>query len=205
MVREEMRKQVFIVTGASGCGKTTTLEFLRSAWGYRFHHEAHLQVIADLGKKAEGHPLTSRFKRIEEEGHFCPMCNPMGFANLVLKKQLEIESEVEDGDLIERGYVDAMEYCRRNSRREGCEFKYGKEAFSLYAEVFLMDVVPAVQKAKWGKSKEERIREGYAINQRLKESYEQEGFPVFVVPPGSVEERARLIHQRLFNKTAQRS
>ncbi|MDP2908190.1 MAG: hypothetical protein Q8N77_00105, partial [Nanoarchaeota archaeon] len=73
--------------------------------------------------------------------------------------------------------------------------KHGK--FADYAYVFLFDVMPSLQVPKWGKSLEERLEEAKEINKTLFGMYSNKGYDIFVVPAGSVQERAKTVHEKV--------
>jgi hypothetical protein len=236
---------VSIATGAFDCGKTTTLEWLRAHHGLRIHAEAHLQALAALGPRCEGHPPNASFTRIEDPAHLCPMCRPWAFAELVLDEQRSIERAAEPGDLLERGYLDPIEMLLRNTDaaddapRPDCFHARGNRPYSAfglragslrvpqadcfhargnrpysafglragslcvprpdwtpitrYARVFLFEVMPQLQRPRWGKGIAQRTHEAVAINRRLERLYRNAGYEVIHVAPASVEARADLL------------
>jgi predicted ATPase len=190
-----LQKRIYIVTGAFSCGKTTTLQCLQKLFDYTIFREAHLLVLDELGVRADGHPIDHPITPITNSEHFCPMCNPLEFAQMVLKKQQYTESIAPDGSLIERGFIDPVEYFLRNTGFEAFPDQTLKEKFHPYEKVFLFDVIPDVQVAKWGKSREERIELAYHINDRLYRMYKQKGFNVYFIEKASVEKRARSVHE----------
>src|SRR5262249_4990869 len=107
--------RLFAAVGAFGCGKTTTLRYLAERYGYRLHQEAHNDVLAMLGDRMAGHPPDQGYTPIDDPWHFCPMCRPVAFCDMVLARQAEIERGAVSGDLVEHGWLDAVEYCCRNA------------------------------------------------------------------------------------------
>jgi predicted ATPase len=186
-------KHVAIVTGAFDCGKTTTLEWLRDHHGVRIHSEAHLRALALLGERTAGHPPDQGFVRIDDPAHFCPMCHPWEFAELVLAEQREIEIVARDGDVLERGYLDPIEMFLRNTRASDDAPRPSWTPVARYRRVILFEVMPELQRPRWGKPAAQRVAEAVAINERLARHYRAAGFEVVAIPPGTVEYRAALL------------
>jgi predicted ATPase len=181
-------KHVTVVTGAFDCGKTTTLEWLRDHHGVRIHDEAHLRALALLGDRTRGHPPDRGFARIDDPTHFCPMCRPWAFAELVLAEQRSIELAADEGDVLERGYLDPIEMLLRNTSDDGPRPDWTTVA--RYRRVILFEVMPELQRPRWGKPVGQRIAEAVAINERLARLYCAAGFEVVAISPGTVVHRA---------------
>jgi predicted ATPase len=178
---------VFVATGAFDCGKTTTLEWLRDHHGVRIHPEAHLRALARLGQRTAGHPPGQPFSAISDPEHFCPMCRPWEFAQLVLDEQRDIELAAQPGDLLERGFLDPIEMLLR---RTGAPEHPSWRPIARYVRVLSFDVMPQLQAPRWGKSAEQRTRDAIAINERLDHMYRAAGFEVVHIEAGSVDARA---------------
>ncbi|WP_437976170.1 ATP-binding protein [Sorangium sp. So ce295] len=191
-----MGKPLFVATGAYSCGKTTTLRHLASTRGYRIHGEAHRRVLDELGARTHGHAPDAPFRPIDTPEHLCPMCRKREFAALVLETQKAIEVDAREGDWLERGYLDPVEYYLRTSGEAEYPWREGEPAFERYALVFLFAVMPELQEPRWGKSREARAADAERINQRLGALYRAAGFEVIDVGPGTVEERAELLASR---------
>lgn len=189
-------KRVTVVTGAFDCGKTTTLEWLRDHHGVRIHDEAHLRALALLGDRTRGHPPDQGFSRIDDPAHFCPMCRPWEFAELVLAEQRAIELAARDGDVLERGYLDPIEMLLRNTNAS----EHPRwTPVARYRRVILFEVMPALQRPRWGKAAAQRIAEARTINLRLAQLYQAAGFELLTIPAGPVERRAELLLAALYN------
>lgn len=181
---------VVVVTGAFDCGKTTTLAWLRDHHGLRIHDEAYLHALAGLGERKLGHPPDQGFSRIDDPAHFCPMCRPLEFAELVLEQQRRIERSAMPGDLLERGYLDPIEMLQRT----GGEVAWPSwTPIARYAQVLVFAVMPELQRPRWGKSAAQRVAEAQAINARLERLYRTSGHAPIVIEPGTVEARARRV------------
>lgn len=191
------RTQVTVVTGAFDCGKTTTLEWLRDHHGVRIHDEAHLRALARLGDRTSGHPADRGFSRIDDPGHFCPLCRPWEFAELVLAEQRTIEIAARDGDVLERGFVDPIEMFLRNTRSPDDAPRPSWTPVARYRRVIVFEVMPELQRPRWGKPVAQRVAEAIAINQRLARMYRAAGFEIVTIPPGPVERRAATLLAQL--------
>ena len=194
-----MTKHVYVFTGAFDCGKTTTMRHLVDHFDYRMHDEAHTSVLGALGNQTLGHPPNQPFRPIEDDSHVCPMCRPRHFTSLVLERQQAIEGMARGGDLLDRGYVDALEYYERSTRRDAPLNwnTWSWNTVSNYRLVFLFEEIPAVQRARWGKTRAERVKLARHINARLAAKYRLLGHRVIDVPRDSVSARAQLIHERI--------
>jgi predicted ATPase len=188
-------KRVTVVTGAFDCGKTTTLEWLRDHHGVRIHGEAHLRALVSLGERTAGHPPDRSFSRIDDPTHFCPMCRPWEFAELVLAEQRAIEIAARDGDVLERGWLDPIEMLLRNTKADddaSCPWP-SWTPIARYRQVIVFEVMPELQRPRWGKPAAQRVAEAIAINERLARLYRAERFEIVAIPPGTVEHRAGLL------------
>jgi len=185
---------LFAAVGSYSCGKTTTLRYLAEHYGHGVHEEAHNQVLAVLGRRMDGHPPDQGYTRIDAPGHFCPMCQPVAFCDMVLARQAAIEAAAAPGDFVDHGWLDAVEYCCRNAGLDALPVDPTRPRFAPYALVFLFAVVPGAQQPRWGKPVAQRIAECEAINARLAALYRSHGMTVVEVPADSVERRAARIH-----------
>lgn len=190
-------KRVTVVTGAFDCGKTTTLEWLRDRMGVRIHGEAHLRALASLGDRKRGHPPDQPFSRIDDPAHACPMCRPWEFAELCLAEQRAIETAAADGDLLERGYLDPIEMFLRNTNASDDAPRPSWTPVARYRRVILFEVMPELQRPRWGKPAAQRVVEAMAINERLARMYRAAGYELRSIPGGSVEQRARMLAREL--------
>jgi predicted ATPase len=181
---------VFVATGAYACGKTTTLEWLREHHGVRIHTEAHLRALARLGERTDGHSPGAEFSPIDDPDHFCPMCRPWAFAELVLDEQRNIELAAQPGDLLERGFIDPIEMLLRRTGATDDAPRPAWQPTARYVRVLSFDVMPQLQASRWGKSAVQRSAEAMAINQRLDRMYRAAGCEVVHIDAGSVEARA---------------
>ncbi|KIG18590.1 hypothetical protein DB30_00275 [Enhygromyxa salina] len=184
---------VYIATGAYDCGKTTTLEWLRTNHRISIHAEAHLRALASLGSRTAGHPPNAGFTAIEDPAHLCPMCRPWQFAERVLDHQRDIERAAGPGHLLERGYLDPIEMLLRTTHAADDAPRPAWTPITRYAAVFLFEVMPQLQRPRWAKSAAQRTTEAIAINHRLERLYRSAGYDVIRVPPASVETRARAL------------
>lgn len=186
--------RLFAAVGSYSCGKTTTLRYLAEHYGHGVHEEAHNQVLAVLGQRMDGHPPDQGFTRIDDPVHFCPMCRPVEFCDMVLARQAAIETAAAPGDFVDHGWLDAVEYGCRNAGLVTLPANPARPRFAPYALVFLFAVVPEAQRSRWGKPVEQRITECEAINRRLAAMYRSHGMTVVEVAADSVERRAARIH-----------
>ncbi|PRQ08267.1 AAA family ATPase [Enhygromyxa salina] len=184
---------VYIATGAFDCGKTTTLEWLQTHRTITIHAEAHLRALASLGTRSAGHPPNTAFTPIEDPDHLCPMCCPWRFAELTLDHQRDIERAAQTGHVLERGYLDPIEMLLRNTNAADDAPRPAWTPITRYAKVFLFEVMPQLQRPRWGKSAAQRAAEAVAINRRLERLYLHAGHDVTRIAPASVEVRASVL------------
>lgn len=194
---------MFVATGAASVGKTTTMAWIAQRTGQVLHGEAHRHVLATLGERSAGHPPDQGFSRIEDPNHFCPACHPRDFCEQVISHQQQVERTARLGDILDRGICDPIEFYLRHSgvaladlsRREVLD-KWIDPRWQpqcTYARVFLFEVMPELQFARWGKSVEERIAEAQEIERRLAVLYRMMGHEVVRIPPAPVAERAAMV------------
>jgi predicted ATPase len=181
---------VIVVTGAFDCGKTTTLEWLRDHHGLRIHGEAHLRALASLGDRTLGHPPDRGFYQLDDPEHLCPMCRPWEFAERVLTEQRAIEAVARAGDLLERGHLDPIEMLLRRTGAADSAPRPSWTPVARYRRVILFEVMPELQRSRWGKPVAQRVDEAVAINERLARLYRAAGYELVTVAAGSVEDRA---------------
>jgi predicted ATPase len=181
---------VFVATGAFDCGKTTTLEWLREHHGIRIHAEAHVCVLARLGERTAGHPPGEPFSQISNPDHFCPMCRPWEFAEMVLDEQRNIELAALPGDVLERGFVDPIEMLLRRTSAPDDAPRPAWRPIARYLRVLSFDVMPQLQRPRWGQTADQRVEQARAINLRLDRMYRAAGCEVVHIDAGSVEARA---------------
>jgi predicted ATPase len=182
--------EVFVATGAFDCGKTTTLEWLHDHHGVRIHAEAHLRALARLGERRAGHLPGQPFSAISHPDHFCPMCRPWEFTQLVLDEQRSIELSAQPGDLLERGFVDPIEMLLRRTDAPDDAPRPAWQPIARYVRVLSFDVMPQLQSPRWGRSAQQRTRDAIAINERLDRMYRAAGCEVVHIRAGSIEARA---------------
>lgn len=177
-----------IITGAFDCGKTTLINELKRL-GFKTHIEAPKLVMQRIGDRTKGHDANRPLEPILSKNHFCPVCNPEEFTKMCLDKQYDIENEaVGHVHIYERGFVDILEFYNRITGKKWSEYTKGE-----YDKVFLLDVLPEQQVAKWGKSKEERTIEALQINRRVKNMYNSMGYNIIKIHEDTVENRVKMI------------
>jgi predicted ATPase len=181
---------VFVATGAFDCGKTTTLEWLREHHGIRIHAEAHVCVLGRLAERTAGHPPGEPFSQISDPDHFCPMCRPWEFAEMVLDEQRNIELAALPGDVLERGFVDPIEMLLRRTSAPDDAPRPAWRPIARYLRVLSFDVMPQLQRPRWGQTADQRVEQARAINLRLDRMYRAAGCEVVHIDAGSVEARA---------------
>ncbi len=192
-----MRKPLFVATGAFDTGKTATLDHLSERYGIRVYDEVYLEVLRELGERTLGHPADRPFERLESAAHFCPLCRPGPFRDRVLRKQQALEARCPPYALLERGYVDPWEMFTRNTGAPPRIPVHEKARYADYATVFLFEVMPELQRPRWGKPAARRVEEALRITHRLRRLYREQGFAVLAVPPGTIADRAVLIAESI--------
>lgn len=184
-----MRPRLYAAVGAFGCGKTTTLVHLARHHGIGIHAEAHNAVIAELGPRTAGHAEQAPWSRIDDPDHLCGICTPAAFGQRVLERQAAIEDAAADGEFVDHGWLDAIDYVAERGGAAALA-SLRLPSFVPYRRVFLFEVMPELQRARWGKTIEQRIAEAQAANRRLAALYRGHGMDVLSVPAGTVAERA---------------
>ena len=191
------QKQIYIITGAHDTGKTATLRHLKENYEYVIFKEAPKRVLESLGQRCYHDPILP-FKFNYSQQHVCPKCRPIELTKLVVREQKNIENKINGCALLERGFPDYVAFLKSMNvnfstlkRELKCLYKYHK--------IFLLDVIPEIQEAKFGKTKQERIKEAFYFNQLLLTEYKTLNYEVLVVPPVSVQDRAMYIHENIIN------
>lgn len=191
-----MSPRLYAAVGAFGCGKTTTLAWLARHHGVGIHAEAHNAVIAELGSRTLGHPEDAPWARIDDPSHLCGICTPVAFGQRVLERQFAIEQSASEGDFVDHGWLDAIDYVAQRAGAAALA-QLRVPVFAPYRRVFLFEVMPELQRERWGRSRERRVEEARAANRRLEALYRGHGLDVVSVQSGTVEERAERVLARL--------
>lgn len=169
----------YVLTGGPCTGKTTTLNALMQK-GFKIIPEIP-RIIIEQQQMINGEIL--------------PWKNISLFQVEVLKKQIELESEIQAGTIafLDRGVVDALAYCRF----------YGIDApaglieaarDNRYNGVFFLDMLPNYEVDSVRKEDLESARK---IHQTIREIYSEFDYEVVEIPPLSVAERINLILSKI--------
>ena len=172
-----MRK--YVLTGGPGTGKTTLLERLATE-GFATVPESARQVI-----------------RKQQPDGALPWTDPGAFQELVLQGQEEAERSLEGEVFLDRGFADGIAYtevlgCGIDSR------VYDLIRAADYTRVFFLEQLPS-----FDQDAERREDRNLAerIHAKLYEVYDRLGCDIVRVPPGTVDERTRLVLSSLVRET----
>lgn len=123
--------ELYVITGGPCTGKTTTCEELHKL-GHHIVPEAARQII-----------------REEQPSGILPWTDLGGFQELVLDRQLDLESKVRGVAFADRGIIDNLAYCiAGNIPPPRCIIEAAERA--QYTKVFLLDRLPTSQIANGG-------------------------------------------------------
>jgi len=190
-------KTVFVATGAYRAGKSTTLGHLAEAHGLLVADEAHTRILDDLGERRMGHDRHAPFASITDDAHFCPMCRPEAFSDLVVAEQRRIEAAAGPGTILDRGMIDPLEMRARRTGEDLRALISVTPPDVRYASVFVFDVMPGLMTPRWGRSEAERVEQAHSIRARLENAYREAGHRVVRVPPGTLAERAAVVLEHI--------
>ena len=97
-----------------------------------------------------------------------------------------------DSDILERGVFDPIQYARFHAR-DGHPPPVAVQPHAHYTRVLLFEVMPELQRSRWGKTREQRVAEAQTVNEQLERAYPDAGHHVITVPAGTVAERAAAV------------
>jgi predicted ATPase len=183
-------RRLAVATGAWSTGKSTTLARVAEVSSVRVHPEAYRQVLEQLGPKREGHPPDRPFSRVDAPDHLCPMCEPRAFAALVLARQRELERGAHCGDLLERSVIDSVELFERTCGADRAALAVPEAQGTVYGPVLLFEVMPELQRPRWGKTAARRLEEAREVSARLEGAYRAAGYDPVTISAGTVDDRA---------------
>jgi len=181
-----MRCVHVVITGGPGSGKTTLVE----EFGMRGHAtvpEAAIQVIAGLNEEM-GVDAQKRFRRSDS----------IGFQELVLKRQLELEKEYAKREgvvFLDRGRLDGLAYLRHFGAvpsAEQLELLTGRA----YDHVFLLETLEVFEDRP-DSGRMSKREDSIAIARGIEDVYREYGYEPIGVPECSVEERVAFVQGHL--------
>lgn len=166
----------FVLTGAPGVGKTTTLEALGER-GIRTVPEAARALLEEAVSEGKGIDSVRRDER--------------GFQDRVLESKLRTEARCDTTHLtvFDRGIPDTLAYYRLYGWEPSEPLR---EAFSkaTYATAFVLEPLPAISPDPLRTESPDQQRQ---LVQLLLAAYREHGTPVVQIPPMSLEQRVELL------------
>lgn len=178
-----IEKQIHIITGGPGFGKTTLAEELR-----RNHYICSGEFARDI---------------IEEQqnrgGDLLPWKNPRQFQQAVLQLRTEFFESVPDHCLAfaDRGIPDQLAFARYRGfgtpkilEQSVQQYRYASQVFVCppWPEIFVRDAI-----------RNETFEEALLIHQSIIDTYYELNYQIVELPLTSVKERMNFIHQILLN------
>ncbi len=166
----------YVITGGPSSGKTTTVEELERR-EFEIVHETAAEVIKEM--QSEGKDVAEHFEELQTR---------------IFELQLATEAALGDGvHFLDRSIIDGLAY------RKARDLDLPKERIEAakktkYDKVFLMELLPFVED---GIRFESSIEEVLAIQEQTKQTYEEYGYEVILVPVMSVIDRVKFILQHL--------
>lgn len=163
----------YVITGGPGTGKTKVIELL-SEHGYTIVPEVSRRLIEEK-------------KRMND--YFSPLDNPKLFQEEVIRRQIEIETKLTEGNIfLDRGLIDNYGYSiYYNMPVSNLLEEFGRGRYDM---VFLLDPLPSYTQDE---SRFEDRETALAIHDAIEEGYEEYGYTITKVPVMSPEERVDFI------------
>ena len=178
-----MRK-LYVITGASGSGKSTVLRILKDK-GYVVLEEQARKIIAQENKKPDG------MSRDDPE-----------FPLFLTQKQQEAEHGLpEKISFIDRGIIDSLAFLAIEDKQPSKKLLSLIKKAPYEKKVFFLSLPP---KEVFGKSDHKHSEETYEPYERslafvnlLQQAYTSQGYELFIVPFASFEEQANMIEEEV--------
>ena len=181
------RRQIAVLTGGPGIGKTTLLNMLAQG-GMPVIREAALELINEMNEK-----LGVDGQREWRKSHF------IEFQDMLIEKQLQLEAKAEEAGWIiaDRGLLDIVGFCRFKGQTSPVKLT-PRLLEKRYSMAFLLEPLPEfIDRGSTGRifNREEAI----SISDCIGSAYLDAGVPVIRVPFMTVGERADFVRQHLNN------
>ncbi|MBW3011717.1 ATP-binding protein [Candidatus Woesearchaeota archaeon] len=164
----------YIITGGPCTGKTTILNALKEK-GYSTVPEAARILI----------------KEQQKNGGIFPWNNLEKFKELVIEKQLELESQAEPNAFLDRSLIDLLAYCPHVENRIRALVKE-----SNYTTAFLLEPLQFYEQDEQRKETKEQAR---AFHEKTYAAYQKLHIPVIRVPNIGIHERVGFILNHIKN------
>ena len=174
-------KNIYVITGGPGSGKTSIIESLRKK-GFYCADEIARKVIK---------------KQLDKGSNAVPWINRAEFHKLVLKDKIEKYNKISESTISfsDRGILDLTAYFRTYKMeipdeqiKASKEYRYNKIVFiaPAWKEIYSTD-----------NERKEPFEEALEITEQIKKAYEEEGYEVIILPKKSVEERVNFILEKI--------
>lgn len=170
----------YILTGSAYSGKTETLKEL-AKYGFATVPEAATMIISEQNKIG---------------GDLLPWTRLDDFLNVLLERQLELESKIPLGSevaFIDRGIPDELAYFRYRKMEPTPVYE---KAFRehRYDGVFVFEQIPGYRQDKIRRESPEMVQRLRILHE---EAYRELGYEVIVVPLMPITERVNFIIDRI--------
>ena len=170
-------KNIYIVTGGPGFGKTSIIQALREQ-GFNGSDELSRQFIKE---------------QVDSEGRLLPWIDRLGYSKEILKRRIHQYKSIPSDELwfFDRGIPDLIAYIHKDSlQTPEVYFKSAKE-FRYNKIVFLTP--PWQEIHKNDSERLELFEEAEAIHQEIENTYTSLGYKCITVPKTTLSERVKFI------------
>lgn len=179
-------KQIYVITGGPGFGKTELIEELRKS-GFRCSGEFACDLI-------ETH--------LQSDGEILPWKNPKLFQQEVLKRRIAFYESVPDGMVAfaDRGITDQLAFARYHGFgapevlvQGALNYRYSSQVFVTppWPEIFVNDTI-----------RTETYEEAVLIHQSVIDTYSDLNYQLIELPLLSVAQRVKFLLKTIQNKPA---
>lgn len=177
-----MKKELIVITGGPGTGKTTIINTLIEQ-GYACFPEISRQITLEAKKQGIEQLFLEK---------------PLLFSELLLegrtKQYHQATQDQEDIVFLDRGIPDILAYMHYIGDSYPAFFDQASKDYT-YSKIFILPPWEAIYKSD--EARYENFEQAKLIYTHLVETYENYGYSLTEVPPGNVEERIKFILNRL--------
>lgn len=177
-----MKKELIVITGGPGTGKTTLIDALIEQ-GYACFSEISRQITLEAKKQG----IEQLFLE-----------NPLLFSELLLegRKKQHLQATINDAETVflDRGIPDILAYMHYIGDSYPAFFDQATKEHK-YAQVFILPPWKDIYTSD--AARYENYEQAKLIFEHLKETYHHYGYQLIEVPVGTVKERIQFILSRL--------